>query len=113
MGSYPRKGVEALLELALSCVEMDQDHRPQMIEVTRDLEIIMRDTVAPESPSFWNRGDSSTGSSFNKGSETWPSAKKLSPSSLGNVNATDVSWVSTDELMDSHSRDVTIEMEPR
>nr|APU94835.1 leucine-rich repeat receptor-like protein kinase [Pohlia nutans] len=113
MGSYPRKGVEALLELALACVETDQDKRPQMIEVTRDLETILRDTVAPESPSsFWNRGDSSNGSSFNK-SELWSGKKLISPSSLGLINPNDVSWASSDELMNNHSRDVTIEMEPR
>ncbi|KAG0578397.1 hypothetical protein KC19_4G019500 [Ceratodon purpureus] len=101
MGPYPRKGVEALLELALACVDADQDKRPQMIHATRDLETIMRETVAPESPS-----SHSNGSSFNKGSWT---PRKTTFSSL---NPNDMSWTSTDELMDSRSK-VNIEMEPR
>lgn len=127
MGTYPRKGVEAMLELALACVEPDQEKRPQMIELTRDLETIMRDTVAPESPgSFWlgRGGDSSNGSSFS----TWSSGKKLSAANIHSMsspgsslaNATDVetSWASTDGLIlrdhpGSLARDVTIEMEPR
>lgn len=113
MGSYPPKGVEALIDLAVTCVDTDMDKRPQMVEVTRDLETILRDTVAPESPSEWAKSDSSASadSSFKKASDRWPPKK----------NATfqhDMSWTSTDDLMTSRSRDtmqssISMEMKPR
>ena len=111
MGPYPRKGVEALLELALACVEADQDNRPQMIDVARDLETIMRDTVALDhSPSSqsWSKGagDSSQGSSFNKVSESWAPKKTT-------FSASDLSWASTDDQLINNRSKVNVEMEPR
>lgn len=113
MGPYPRKGVEALLDLALACVDTDQDHRPQMVEATRDLETIMTDTVAPESPgSVLGKGDSSVSSnasSFHKFSESWTPKK----TTFSSPNPNDMSWTSTDGLLHSGSKGISTEMEPR
>ena len=107
MGPYPRNGVEALLELALASVDADHDNRPQMIDVVRDLEIIMRDTVAPDqsasSQSAFSKGASPQGSSFHKVSESGTPKK-----TTFNI-PTDLSWRSADN---SRSQ-VNVEMEPR
>jgi hypothetical protein len=109
MGPYPRKGVEALLELALACVATDQENRPQMIDATRDLEVIMRDTVAPpeshRTPSPWGKAESS----LNDGGGSWDPRKTIL---LDSLHTNDTSWTSTDELMASRTKGA-VEMEPR
>lgn len=107
MGSYSIKGIEELLVLGLKCVDTDPVKRPQMIEVTRDLDMIMRDTVPPESPTYWNNGDS-----FGRASERWPLNR--SRSFIPNNSY----WTSEEEFIASRSYGplgppVSIELQPR
>ncbi len=44
--SYPPDGLDRLLKLALSCCSQEYEERPQMIDLTRELEDIWRLTAA-------------------------------------------------------------------
>lgn len=110
MGEYPREGVESLLALALACVETNQDERPPMLELLRDLEIIMRMTVLESpTPSGWSKGSLSSRSSFDKfslskASDKWPVHK-------GRPLQDDISWISTStgNLLNSQSQESSLQ----
>lgn len=110
MGEYPREGIESLLALALACVETNQEERPPMLELLRDLEIIMRMTVLESpTPSGWSKSSLSSRSydkfSLSKVSDKWPVHK-------GKPLQDDISWISTGNLVDSQSQESSLQDMP-
>ncbi len=83
--SYPPDGLDRLLKLALSCCSQEYEERPQMIDLTRELEDIWRLTAA--SHPMLHKMDSDI-SSHNFGT-TGQSSQTSGPYSVLDVEAKD------------------------
>lgn len=111
MGEYPQEGIESLLALALACVETSQDERPPMLELLRDLEVIMRMTVLESpTPSGWSKSSLSSRSSYDKFSLSKASDKWLVHK--GKPLQDDISWISTSNPLNSQSQESSLQDMP-
>lgn len=86
MGSYPSKCIERFVALALRCCHDKQDKRPSMLEVVRELEIILRilpetETTEIDSASAYSRKTTPTFSGTSASSSSFCTNRDISNSS--------------------------------
>jgi len=84
MGSYPSKCIERFVALALRCCHDKQDKRPSMLEVVRELEIILRilpETETTEIDSAYSRKTTPTFSGTSASSSSFCTNRDISNSS--------------------------------